>query len=585
MGDNRQQRGYGLCTSFGHIYWSERLLHRNHNYELHGKLIGAIERDGCIVRTALRYLTFILISTATILLATCDVPIYNEIPVESPFESAILSIEVAELSVKEPDAGRMASPMRLETSQISSATISVTGHGLPALETTVPIVSGSGAAAIGPVEIGNNRIVVITGLDATASPVPGATIATTLDLYPGPNLATVTWQTTPRGLIFLELESYDDTNGTEFARSLSSSEIQQFIETVSSQEAVPHPSLVSASAIAAAIIANNGIIPSSSNSTFRINSGEVQFSITGLSGNSVDAIVWDPSSDILTVGQNGSYTISNVLPGDWDFVIRDGSIEIERIDLGLLTEGGQIDVGVIALSSGGSGSISPLGDVLQRLNAGYSTITSAIPGKYEFLDGIVGSSIIDGGGDMYDGSNILETDIGGFGALGATSNAIPYSNGSIISHSAFGAGGMYSTQKVPGLFVLMADLDGVNTIRIQGNLGADGSGLVDSATLSLAYGSRDYDLFVQRVWNAGDPSINHLLIVESDPATDHSIYPNTHYEDHQVTGLSTSGISRFYYLLFSTTTTGLSTGNGTYVDDATISTIAALFLALVEPGA
>jgi hypothetical protein len=165
-------------------------------------------------------------------------------------------------------------------------------------------------------------------------------------------------------------------------------------------------------------------------------------------------------------------------------------------------------------------------------------VLAVIPDRYLFSDGVTGSSISDGGNDMYDGGNFLK-------AGGIT---LPYSDG-LVTNQAIGAGSVsYFTRKYNGLFVFAADFAGVNDFAITGDLGADGSGQVSVDEFTVQKGGASYRAFVHRVHGAGDPSINHLILVPSKPGLSRSYLKTTHDENDHVTGLGAS--SRIYYLLF-----------------------------------
>jgi hypothetical protein len=180
-----------------------------------------------------------------------------------------------------------------------------------------------------------------------------------------------------------------------------------------------------------------------------------------------------------------------------------------------------------------------LQDVLQRINANHASVTSQIANLYPFTEGVTGTNIIDGGNDMYDGGNYLNTSLG---------SAIPYSDNAISTSASLGIGGTYFTRKQPGLFVFVADMNSVSTFNISGNLGADGSGAVSGATLSRSVGGLNYTGYFKGVSGTTDPSVNHLVIVETKPGIAHSYSSNTDNDDHSITGMS--GATRLYYLLF-----------------------------------
>src|SRR5690606_19332753 len=75
--------------------------------------------------------------------------------------------------------------------------------------------------------------------------------------------------------------------------------------------------------------------------------------------------------------------------------------------------------------------------------------------------------------------------------------------------------------------------------------------------------------FVKRVFNAFDPSVNHLIIIENTPGAAHTFSTDTNNDLHEVTGLT--GVNRIYYLLF-------ARANGGYIDDAAMIEIMKAFL-------
>ena len=215
------------------------------------------------------------------------------------------------------------------------------------------------------------------------------------------------------------------------------------------------------------------------------------------------------------------------------------------------------------INAGGEGL--PLDSVLARINRNHTSITSLIPNMYSFLDGVTGTTISDGGNDMYDTGNRLNTNISG-------TAGIPYSDNTIIASTSFGATGAYFTRKVNGLFVLAADVDNITNFNITGNLGADGSGNSDGVILSQTFNGNDYRAFINRTYNAGDPSINRMVIVENNPSASHTFLTATTDEDHQINGLASS--TRIYYLLF-------AAQSGLYVTDAEMTNIMDAFLQML----
>ncbi|MBK8927916.1 MAG: hypothetical protein IPM74_18925 [Crocinitomicaceae bacterium] len=76
-----------------------------------------------------------------------------------------------------------------------------------------------------------------------------------------------------------------------------------------------------------------------------------------------------------------------------------------------------------AALSGSAVNAQTLEDVLCNLNLDYANVTALVPSMYNFsYDGV--NYINDGGGDMYDGGNYLNTNL---------QTNIPYSDDAIIS--------------------------------------------------------------------------------------------------------------------------------------------------------
>ncbi|MCH2233249.1 MAG: T9SS type A sorting domain-containing protein [Crocinitomicaceae bacterium] len=198
-----------------------------------------------------------------------------------------------------------------------------------------------------------------------------------------------------------------------------------------------------------------------------------------------------------------------------------------------------------------------------NINEDYEDITDLVPSMFVFsYDGGAGD-IGDGGSDMYDGGNRLNTDI---------ETNIDYSDDVITTTTGVGPTGRYFTRHLDGLFFFAGDLDGVTNFYISGNNGADGGGSVDEHVFTTTFDGVDYDVFVKRVYGAGDPSINHMFIVESDAAISHTWATSTDNDQHDLLGLS--GSTRLYYLLY-------ASASGGFIDNATTESIANEVLSIV----
>jgi hypothetical protein len=213
-------------------------------------------------------------------------------------------------------------------------------------------------------------------------------------------------------------------------------------------------------------------------------------------------------------------------------------------------------------------SEAPLSDVLSNFVSNGAAITGAIASPFNFnLDGTGGASatnISDGGSDMYDTGNLLNTNI---------ASSIPYTNGIITPSSSFGASSQYFTAKVNNMFVMAADLNGISNFSISGNNGADGLGTVSGFTYTTTSNCLGFDVFVKRVYGTSDPSINQIIIVPSGTGATHTYSVDSNNGDHNVSGLTTA--TRIYYLL-------VAGSNGYSYTDTEIRNMVDAFLVQTE---
>ncbi len=175
-----------------------------------------------------------------------------------------------------------------------------------------------------------------------------------------------------------------------------------------------------------------------------------------------------------------------------------------------------------------------------RLSSNLSYITNAIPNNYNFnYDG--GSNYIsDGGFDMYDGGNYLNTNLG---------SSFNYTSGAVVTNSGFGSGGRYVTSQLAGFFAMGAELNGVSTFSITGNLGADGQGAVTAHTFTTTVNGVSYSCYLKRVNDGSyDPAIHQVFIVPTTSGVSHSYSTYTDNNLHTLSGLSS--VPYMYYILF-----------------------------------
>jgi len=223
------------------------------------------------------------------------------------------------------------------------------------------------------------------------------------------------------------------------------------------------------------------------------------------------------------------------------------------VDTVFITNTGQQDVTLIKTAN------IILGRCLDSLNNLYTQITDLIPDMFNFdYDGT--DRIDDGGNDMYDGGNYLYTNL----------NMIEYSDNIIRSgEDIFGTNTEYFTRHLPGLFVLVAELDSISEFFIDGNLGADGDGNVDTTRLVYEKGGIAFTGLVKRVYKAGDPSVNHLIIIPDDTRISHDAFWDTDNDYHLVSEIENAPY--LAYLLY-------ASADGGYIDNTTTLSIMKAFV-------
>lgn len=311
-----------------------------------------------------------------VLVAGCNMPLSPGAP-----EERGVSLSVAVSGLSDVVSSRSGSPgvvsRGLVTTNISSAEIVVDGGNFAApITSTVSLSGGSGSASISGLQIGSNRVIKVTGLDAAGNAVPGAVLYGSADIYPGDNSATVNWETTARGKVFEALLASDRSNGTSYADSTDAAALQTRIESIINSNSLTHASLVDAAGIASDMISNAGAIPSSD--SFVVATGSVQLDVTGLGsgsdssvvvtlvtasyGNEVNWTIEDSSGTEVAAGtgygtysNNSTYDSSETLPaGDYTLNLLDSFGDGWHGGHISVAVGGQTQVNQATISSGSS---------------------------------------------------------------------------------------------------------------------------------------------------------------------------------------------------------------------------------------
>ena len=192
------------------------------------------------------------------------------------------------------------------------------------------------------------------------------------------------------------------------------------------------------------------------------------------------------------------------------------------------------------------------------------------PGLFLFNDvSVTNYNIIDGGLNIFDTGNSLNTNL---------SVDIPYTHtqmtdppinennqagfvnfimdGVVVAgDSYFGVSSNYFTNLYPGLFVLVTENTSCNVFYIDGNVGANCNSDLNSYQKTYTGFSENYTAYVKRYYNnsSGDPSNNHIIIVNGNSLSiTHDFNSGGCDSDyHSLSGLTSAGTSKIYYLLIS----------------------------------
>ena len=223
------------------------------------------------------------------------------------------------------------------------------------------------------------------------------------------------------------------------------------------------------------------------------------------------------------------------------------------------------------VQSGWEGTFPPdVTTTLAQITANSASIAALVPTRYDFFEGDFGVFIDDGGDDMYDGGNVLSTELW---------NGIPYTAGAVSDGSLFfGPGSQYFTAKYPGLWVMGAAGISVNNFNISGDVGADGDGTVNGEVLSTTVNGRQFTIYVKRIGNTSDPSVNHIIMIPGNGSgVTRTFSSNTNNDGHVLSGLASAGVDEIYYAL-------VARGNGALLASADALNIANAILGNVGSG-
>lgn len=222
---------------------------------------------------------------------------------------------------------------------------------------------------------------------------------------------------------------------------------------------------------------------------------------------------------------------------------------------------------------------------LASMNLRYSEVTNLIPNIYNFWDDYtttdeddspILSGINDGGDDMYDGGNYMNTNLtqdweiikeSGVDDDGPLAQASilythtqsdnddddneyfnPPMDGIVqLGDSYFGTGSKYFTNMYPGLFLMVSDNISISEFNISGNVGSDGDGIGAGSVDSVIPG---WTLFYKTNTDSdnSDPSINQLILIPgSSTGVTQEYDTSSEYDDHRISGIDDR--SRIVYIV------------------------------------
>ena len=193
--------------------------------------------------------------------------------------------------------------------------------------------------------------------------------------------------------------------------------------------------------------------------------------------------------------------------------------------------------------------------------------------------------ISDGGDDMYDSGNYINTNLNtqlpythvSMSDNGEISNITDFLMQSTVQDGLdyFGEGSEYFTNLYPGLFVMSAinPTTAVNDFYLDGNNGADSDGFVDSNQIILDNG---YTVSYKRIWDTSDPSINQVIITKSTAGVpNQDISTDTDDTYHSIFNLGEIGLTEIHYLLF-------ALADGHQVTEAQITNVSNAYISLIS---
>jgi len=146
----------------------------------------------------------------------------------------------------------------------------------------------------------------------------------------------------------------------------------------------------------------------------------------------------------------------------------------------------------------------------------------------------------------------------------------------VVGDGYFGEGSSYFTAMFPGMFVLVANNINITQFSITGNIGTDGDGVDAVDIYPINAGGNTYTAYFKTNYGDGDPSINHIIIVDGKGDGIEQFYdPTARGDEHCITGLE--GKTKLFFLC-------LGKANAVAMTTEGAKAIAAKFLEVIGLG-
>ena len=202
---------------------------------------------------------------------------------------------------------------KVDVAGITKAEVTVSGYGMESLSKETSVSGGKGSVTIEMIPVGKSRIVTVQAYGVSEK-IDGIILRAAADISEGENSVSVDWESSKKGYVYDALLK----NGVNIS-SLTDEQITQIDEAVPSV----HASLIDVSAIASDF--KGGTLQAAKN--YVLSPATLNITVKGAEGCTVQ--VTDPVSNVSSqiLSDYETVTISNVVPGNWNIYVLDGSLK------------------------------------------------------------------------------------------------------------------------------------------------------------------------------------------------------------------------------------------------------------------